>query len=92
MDSTPPSNTSGVSEALMPPQNARRLKRPRVSEENRRRATRACEGCRRLKEKCEGGFPCSRCNRIGRKCEFKNVASTDQAKRYAAFHLSRSDE
>ncbi|KAF9890240.1 hypothetical protein FE257_006152 [Aspergillus nanangensis] len=45
-------------------------KRPRVSEENRKRAVRACDGCRRVKEKCEGGVPCRRCLRYRRQCVF----------------------
>jgi hypothetical protein len=47
-------------------------KRPRIAEEDRKRAARACDGCRRLKEKCEGGVPCIRCTRTGRNCEFNN--------------------
>ncbi|PVH72904.1 hypothetical protein DL98DRAFT_659773 [Cadophora sp. DSE1049] len=45
-------------------------KRPRVAEENRARATKACDRCRRLKEKCEGGIPCIKCSRSNRSCEF----------------------
>lgn len=60
-------------------------KRPRVSEEHRKRAVRAyvspdideiesdenrCDGCRRVKEKCEGGVPCRRCVRYRRQCIF----------------------
>ncbi|ODM17390.1 hypothetical protein SI65_07065 [Aspergillus cristatus] len=45
-------------------------KRPRVSDENRKRAVRACDGCRRVKEKCEGGVPCRRCTRYRRQCLF----------------------
>ncbi|KAH8689523.1 putative C6 transcription factor [Talaromyces proteolyticus] len=47
-----------------------RAKRPRVAEENRKRAVRACDGCRRVKEKCEGGVPCRRCTRYHRQCVF----------------------
>ncbi|KAI5457063.1 fungal-specific transcription factor domain-containing protein [Mariannaea sp. PMI_226] len=35
-----------------------------------RRATRACDNCRRLREKCNGGVPCDRCNKSGRQCMF----------------------
>lgn len=42
--------------------------------EERKRATRACDECRRLKEKCEGGIPCSRCSHFHRLCEFKSRA------------------
>ncbi|KAL2836920.1 fungal-specific transcription factor domain-containing protein [Aspergillus pseudoustus] len=34
----------------------------------RRRASLACDTCRRQKEKCEGGPPCWRCQRLGRPC------------------------
>ena len=46
-------------------------KRPRVAEDNRARAIKACDRCRRLKEKCEGGIPCIRCSRSNRSCEFE---------------------
>lgn len=49
-------------------------KRPRVAEEHRKRAVRACDGCRRVKEKCEGGVPCRRCLRYRRQCVFNSVA------------------
>ncbi|KAL4929092.1 Zn(II)2Cys6 transcription factor [Aspergillus undulatus] len=55
-------------------------KRPRVSEENRKRAVRACDGCRRVKEKCEGGVPCRRCLRYRRQCVFTHP---DQAEKLA---------
>ena len=29
-----------------------------------------CDGCRRVKEKCEGGVPCRRCLRYRRQCVF----------------------
>ncbi|KAL4875737.1 fungal-specific transcription factor domain-containing protein [Aspergillus karnatakaensis] len=34
----------------------------------RRRTPLACDTCRRQKEKCEGGPPCWRCQRLGRPC------------------------
>ncbi|KAJ5394593.1 transcriptional regulator family: Fungal Specific TF [Penicillium crustosum] len=37
----------------------------------RRRASLACETCRKQKEKCEGGQPCWRCQRLGRSCHFQ---------------------
>ncbi|CAG7993080.1 unnamed protein product, partial [Penicillium nalgiovense] len=37
----------------------------------RRRASLACETCRKQKEKCEGGQPCWRCQRLGRPCHFQ---------------------
>ncbi|KAF2721885.1 hypothetical protein K431DRAFT_192161, partial [Polychaeton citri CBS 116435] len=46
-------------------------KRPRVPEDQRRRATVACANCRRLKEKCDGNVPCARCRRARRQCEVK---------------------
>ncbi|KAL2802182.1 fungal-specific transcription factor domain-containing protein [Aspergillus granulosus] len=39
-----------------------------VSRPVRRRASLACDTCRRQKEKCEGGPPCWRCQRLGRPC------------------------
>ncbi|KAJ5342619.1 hypothetical protein N7541_011743 [Penicillium brevicompactum] len=36
-----------------------------------RRAPLACETCRKQKEKCEGGPPCWRCQRLGRPCHFQ---------------------
>lgn len=46
----------------------RKRKRPRVPEEQRQRASVACGSCRRLKEKCDGNIPCSRCQRYNRTC------------------------
>ncbi|KAJ0426832.1 fungal-specific transcription factor domain-containing protein [Aspergillus carlsbadensis] len=43
---------------------------------DRRHTARACDRCRRLKEKCEGGIPCSRCIHLGRHCEFKRLIPT----------------
>ncbi|KAH8672222.1 fungal-specific transcription factor [Ilyonectria robusta] len=37
--------------------------------EHRKRVSRACDECRRLKEKCEGGVPCRRCSHLQRPCE-----------------------
>ncbi|KAH7147200.1 fungal-specific transcription factor [Dactylonectria estremocensis] len=34
-----------------------------------KRVSRACDECRRLKEKCEGGVPCQRCSHLQRPCE-----------------------
>lgn len=31
----------------------------------------SCETCRKQKEKCEGGPPCWRCQRLGRPCHFQ---------------------
>ncbi|KAJ5899420.1 hypothetical protein N7495_004164 [Penicillium taxi] len=62
------------SNASPAPQN----KRPRVAEENRKRAVRACDGCRRVKEKCEGGVPCRRCLRYSRPCNFTLIDPNDK--------------
>ncbi|KAJ5536645.1 hypothetical protein N7513_009831 [Penicillium frequentans] len=43
--------------------------------DHRKRAARACDECRRLKEKCEGGAPCRRCSHYRRQCEFKGLIS-----------------
>lgn len=48
-------------------------KRRRVADSARVRAVRACQRCRRLKEKCDGRQPCQRCYRSGRDCEFAPV-------------------
>ncbi|EXM25653.1 hypothetical protein FoTM2_002201 [Fusarium oxysporum f. sp. vasinfectum] len=37
-----------------------------------RRTTRACDDCRRLKEKCIGSMPCDRCRYFGRPCQFSD--------------------
>ncbi|KAF1735498.1 putative transcriptional regulatory protein [Beauveria bassiana] len=42
----------------------------RSLERERKRAARACDICRRQKERCDGGVPCRRCFRLGRRCEF----------------------
>ncbi|RDW92696.1 transcription factor domain-containing protein [Aspergillus mulundensis] len=47
----------------------------RRTREDRRRTARACDRCRRLKERCEGGIPCSRCMHLHRTCEFKRLLS-----------------
>ncbi|KAF4470015.1 thiamine repressible regulatory thi1 [Fusarium albosuccineum] len=38
-----------------------------------RRTTRACDNCRRLKEKCIGGTPCDRCIKSKCQCVFTNA-------------------
>lgn len=45
-------------------------KRRRVADNARVRSAKACQRCRRLKEKCDGQQPCQRCMRSGRDCEF----------------------
>ncbi|KAL1887556.1 hypothetical protein Cpir12675_006504 [Ceratocystis pirilliformis] len=53
-------------------------RRPRrVDERDRKRAVRACDECRRQKEKCEGGIPCQRCARLNRSCGFTGQPSRD---------------
>ncbi|CRG90773.1 putative transcriptional regulatory protein C3C7,04 [Talaromyces islandicus] len=72
-----------------------RAKRPRVAEENRKRAVRACDGCRRVKEKCEGGVPCRRCTRYHRQCVFNTPAEpSDRVNRLhdRAASFSRDDD
>ncbi|KAH7303825.1 fungal-specific transcription factor domain-containing protein [Stachybotrys elegans] len=51
----------------------RRLHRANAGD--RKRTAQACDGCRRLKEKCEGGMPCRRCDRLGQRCEFSGRKS-----------------
>jgi hypothetical protein len=50
-------------------------KRRRVDDSLRVRSARACQRCRRLKEKCDGLHPCQRCSRSGRSCEFTPVTA-----------------
>lgn len=61
-----------VSVPAKPP---RKRKRPKVPEQQRQRAAVACKSCRRLKEKCDGQVPCSRCSRYNRLCEPADAAS-----------------
>lgn len=56
-------------------QSSRPRKQRRLATEERQRAVRACDGCRKVKEKCEGGVPCRRCSHFGRPCEFKDMPS-----------------
>ncbi|KAI9925177.1 hypothetical protein ASPWEDRAFT_705678 [Aspergillus wentii DTO 134E9] len=65
-------------------------KRPRVSEENRKRAVRACDGCRRVKEKCEGGVPCRRCLRYRRQCVFTHSDQAERARSSSVSLLERA--
>lgn len=50
-------------------------KRRRVADDARVRSAKACQRCRRLKEKCDGRQPCARCQRSGRDCEFAPPAA-----------------
>ncbi|RFU72740.1 n-terminal binuclear zn cluster-containing [Trichoderma arundinaceum] len=52
-------------------------KSSRHLDRERKRAARACDGCRRQKERCDGGVPCRRCFRLGRPCDFSGRASTE---------------
>ncbi|PTB69428.1 N-terminal binuclear Zn cluster-containing protein [Trichoderma citrinoviride] len=52
-------------------------KSTRHIDRERKRAARACDGCRRQKERCDGGVPCRRCFRLGRQCDFTSRASVD---------------
>ncbi|KAH8880838.1 hypothetical protein GQ53DRAFT_889621 [Thozetella sp. PMI_491] len=47
-----------------------RKPRPKVAEDKRKRAARACDECRRKKEKCDGKPPCGRCARYRLRCRF----------------------
>ncbi|KAJ5773136.1 hypothetical protein N7457_008032 [Penicillium paradoxum] len=65
-------------------------KRPRVAEENRKRAVRACDGCRRVKEKCEGGVPCRRCLRYRRQCNFTHIDPNEKTRGTSVSLLDRA--
>lgn len=45
------------------------MPRPKVADENRRRVARACDNCKRRKEKCDGTSPCNLCRRRARETE-----------------------
>ncbi|KAF2705270.1 hypothetical protein K504DRAFT_388185 [Pleomassaria siparia CBS 279.74] len=44
-----------------------------VPDEARVRAARACANCRRLKEKCDGSWPCARCLRTAKNCKYTST-------------------
>ncbi|KAH6861159.1 fungal-specific transcription factor domain-containing protein [Alternaria rosae] len=58
----------------------RPTKKRHLAAEERQRAVRACDECRRLKEKCEDGSPCRRCRHLRRPCRY-NVAPAAVDKR-----------
>ncbi|KAJ5175838.1 uncharacterized protein N7482_001715 [Penicillium canariense] len=39
----------------------------------------SCDTCRKQKEKCEGGPPCWRCERLGRPCRFQEPTTTKKS-------------
>lgn len=49
------------------------MPRPRVKDADRRRVSRACDNCKRRKERCDGVHPCNLCKR--RACEPECVYS-----------------
>lgn len=53
------------------------MPRPRVKDEDRKRVARACDTCKRRKEKCDGQQPCLLCKRRGREpdCVFTEMLS-----------------
>jgi hypothetical protein len=53
------------------------MPRPRVKDEERRRVSRACDNCKRRKEKCDGLNPCNLCKRRGcePECVYSDVPS-----------------
>ncbi|KAL3482293.1 fungal-specific transcription factor domain-containing protein [Aspergillus californicus] len=55
----------------------------------RRRTSLACDTCRRQKEKCEGGPPCWRCQRLGRPCTVRGHVLSSS--RHTPVHDSQSD-
>ncbi|KUI62496.1 hypothetical protein VP1G_09620 [Cytospora mali] len=72
---TTTTTSTSSSTTISPPQPKRR----RVADSARVRAVRACQRCRRLKEKCDGQHPCQRCFRSGRACEFAPVGMSASA-------------
>ncbi|CAM1509774.1 Fc.00g001090.m01.CDS01 [Cosmosporella sp. VM-42] len=63
--------TASIEKDIEPSQNG--AKKADSPLESRRRVVRACDNCRRLKEKCNGGNPCARCLRYGRECQFSDA-------------------
>ncbi|EHY54441.1 hypothetical protein ABEF92_008891 [Exophiala dermatitidis] len=59
------------------------MPRPRVKDEDRKRVARACDRCKRRKEKCDGQQPCLLCKRRGRdpECVFTDAFSKRGAAR-----------
>ncbi|OCT52788.1 fungal specific transcription factor domain protein [Cladophialophora carrionii] len=59
------------------------MPRPRVKDEDRKRVARACDTCKRRKEKCDGQQPCLLCKRRGREpeCVFSDVFSKGGSQR-----------
>ncbi|KAK7214260.1 hypothetical protein V2G26_021438 [Clonostachys chloroleuca] len=51
-----------------------------IAAERKRKKTRACDGCRRLKEKCNGGTPCARCIKADRQCIFTDAYRRTRAR------------
>ncbi|KAJ5729478.1 uncharacterized protein N7483_003986 [Penicillium malachiteum] len=65
---------------------ARATKRRRQSD-TRRRTSLACDTCRKQKEKCEGGQPCWRCQRLDRPCLF-SAQSAPRKQSFSAQDIS----
>jgi hypothetical protein len=51
----------------------------------------SCDGCRRQKEKCEGGVPCRRCRHHSRRCEFNSYYRDDARESDRSAVLTRND-
>lgn len=64
------------------------MPRPRVKDEDRKRVARACDTCKRRKEKCDGQHPCLLCKRRGREPEC--VFTEAYSKRGSAAGISES--
>ncbi|RDW77704.1 hypothetical protein BP6252_05757 [Coleophoma cylindrospora] len=78
--SSPPSAPAVLETAVSTDNNAvRKVKQRRIAADERRRAVRACDACRRVKEKCEGGVPCRRCTHFRRACKFDTQPSPRDA-------------
>ncbi|KAJ5994536.1 hypothetical protein N7451_010260 [Penicillium sp. IBT 35674x] len=60
---------------------SRGAKRKREPTGSRRRTSLACDICRKQKEKCEGGQPCWRCQRLDRKCQFTSQPAPQKPSR-----------
>jgi hypothetical protein len=69
-----------------------RKKRRKLTVDERKRAVKACDGCRKVKEKCEGGQPCRRCTHLRRPCEFSELPPREPDRRDTKTRDSNNDE
>ncbi|VUC35641.1 unnamed protein product [Clonostachys rosea] len=76
----PPEISTTPDDRLAPTSPLPRRQGPATAAKQERRKTRACDGCRRLKEKCNGGTPCARCMKADRQCIFTDAYRRSRAR------------